>query len=90
MTTRRVRYEVLPTAAADRKADPSLLAWTVTRQGERIATFERQAAAVRFATTTARCAWRACHQLGQVRIKRANGTIRDERTYGADPEKTKG
>lgn len=87
---RRIRYEVLPTAKADRKADPSLQAWTVTRQGERLASFPTQAKAVTFATTTARCAWRSCGQLGQVRIKRPDGTIRDERTYGADPRTSKG
>lgn len=89
-TTRRVRYEVLPTKAADRKADPELLAWTVTRDGERLATHRTKAGAVEFATTTARCAWRTRGQLGQVRIKGRKGKIQDERTYGADPIKTKG
>jgi len=88
--TRRVRYEVLPTSRADRKADPNLGAWTVTRDGERLATRDRKADAVEFATTTARCAWRTRGQLGQVRIKGRKGKIQDERTYGADPTETKG
>lgn len=88
--TRRVRYEVLPTAKADRKADPELLQWTVTRDGDRLATYATQAAAVEFATTTARCAWQTRGQLGQVLIKGRKGKIRDERTYGADPTETKG
>ena len=88
--TRRVRYEVLHTRRADRKADPTLEAWTVTRDGERLATHRRKADAVSFATTTARCAWRTRGQLGQVRIKGRSGKIQDERTYGADPHRTKG
>lgn len=88
--TRRVRYEVLPTSRADLKADPELARWTVTRDGDRLATHDRKVDAIAFATTTARCAWRACGQLGQVRIKGRNGKIQDERTYGADPITTKG
>lgn len=88
--TRRVRYEVLPTRRADRQADPTLEAWTVTRDGDRLGTYARKADAVEFATTTARCAWRTRGQLGQVRIKGRRGKIQDERTYGADPRETKG
>lgn len=88
--TRRVRYEVLPTPKAHRKADAWLGPWTVTRDGERLATKLTQREAVEFATTTARCAWRTRGQLGQVFIKGRNGKIRDERTYGADPIETKG
>lgn len=88
--TRRVRYEVLPTSKADLKADPSLQRWSVTRAGERLGTYATKPPAVEFATTTARCAWRTCGQLGQVRIKGRSGKIQDERTYGADPTDTKG
>lgn len=88
--TRRVRYEVLPTSKKDRARDAWLQPWTVSRDGERLATRPTQAEAIEFATTTARCAWRTRQQLGQVRIKGRNGKIRDERTYGADPRDTKG
>lgn len=86
----RIRYEVLPTAKSHRRADPQLGRWTVTREGERLASHDRKADAVQFATTTARCAWRTRGQLAQVRIKGRDGKIQDERTYGADPTTTKG
>jgi hypothetical protein len=88
--TRRVRYEVLPTAKADREANPALLPWTVTRDGERLSTHQTKAEAVTMATITARCAWQTSGQHGQVRIKGRRGKIQDERTYGADPRASKG
>ena len=88
--SRRTRYEVRPTSKTDLRRNRQLCRWTVARDGERLATFERKADAVQFATTTARCAWRTCGQLGQVLIKARTGKIRDERTYGRDPATTKG
>lgn len=88
--TRRVRYEVLPTRQADLKADPLLGRWTITREGERLATKDAKAEAVTFATTTARCAFRTRGQLGQVRVKTQGGRIVVDRAYGADPAPSKG
>lgn len=86
----RIRYEVLPTPRRDRKADPGLLAWTVTRRGQRLATHDTQAAAVTFASTTARAAWRHCRQASELVIKGRRGKIIDTRSYGRDPATTKG
>lgn len=88
--TRRVRYEVLPTAKADRRADPELKRWTVTRESERISTHERQGEAINVAVHAAHGAYKQRGQLAQVIIKRANGTIKDERTYGDDPPEIPG
>lgn len=88
--TSRIRYEVLPTRKAAMRADPSLLPWMVTRNGECIATCGRKRDAVQTATTAARVSWWERGQLAQVRIKGRDGKIQDERTYGADPRHIKG
>ena len=85
----RIRYEVLPTGRKDRKADPTLLRWSVTRDGERKNTFKLKPDAVESARLQARLE----HDLGQLTqliIKGKDGQIQDERTYGADPERSKG
>ena len=88
--TRRVRYEVLPTAKADRAADPELKRWSVTRDSERISTHDKQGDAINVAVHAANGAFKQRGQLAQVIIKRANGTIKDERTYGDDPPEIPG
>lgn len=87
--TKRVRYEVLPTPKAERKAHPSLRRWSFTRDGERMGTRDTKPEAVEFAVVTARAALKQ-GQLSELIIKRRDGVIQDSRTYGADPEETKG
>lgn len=85
---RRVRYEVLPSTKAERKAGAER--WKFTRDGDTIATRATKAQAVELASTTARCAWKTQQQLGTLKIKGRDGVIQDERTYGRDPIRTKG
>ena len=87
--SRRVKWEVLPI----RKRDLAALApdrWQVTRDGERIATRPTKAKALELAVTTARCAWKTKGTLATLKVKGRSGRITDERTYGRDPETTKG
>lgn len=63
--------------------------WDVKHKGEVVSHHRKQA-------TSERAAVKAGHKaedagrLGQAVLHRANGTIREERTYGADPERSPG
>lgn len=86
----RTRYEVLPTGIRARKEDPTLRAWSITRNGQRLSTEDTQALAIQTAATIARCAWKTQGSRSELRIKGGDGKIRDARTYGADPISSKG
>lgn len=83
----RARWEVLPTSARARKRDPGLLPWTVTRNGERIATFHIKSEAVAFAVTAARTSWKQTGQTATLKIKGRDGQVQTERSYGRDPSR---
>lgn len=91
MSSKRVRYEVLPIPKAQRAGFDR---WKVTRDGVTLATFQHKdgktGGALQFAATVARAAWRDRGELGTLKIKGRDGKIKDERTYGRDPTKTKG
>ena len=63
--------------------------WIVTRGGEPVSNHETQkeseAAAIRAASQVYKDGG-----LGQAVLHKANGMIREERTYGKDPERTPG
>lgn len=88
--TRRVRYEVLPTPKAERKAHPGLRRWSITKDGVREGTQPTKAEAIAIAVLAARESLRASGQRSELVIKGRDGKIQDTRTYGADPEGTKG
>lgn len=86
---RRVRWEVLPIPKRELRAlAPDR--WQATRDGERIHTAPTQAKALELASTAARCAWKTHQRPSTLKVKGRDGRIRDERTYGRDPETTKG
>jgi hypothetical protein len=75
---RRVVYEVRYTKQQDQ--------WQVARRGSGVdATFDRKVEAITDATRRAKAA-----DLGQVVIKKQDGSIQTERTYGQDPRRHKG
>lgn len=65
-------------------------AWTLTRNGKRIACEDTQADAVKAGVSMARARWRDQGQTAELQIRRRDGTIRDSRTYGKDPRRTRG
>lgn len=67
-------------------------AWHITRNGDIIAYEDTQAAATAAAAAAAiaRKRWREDGQLAELQIRRRDGTIRDSRTYGKDPRRTRG
>ncbi|ACP24916.1 hypothetical protein NGR_c11310 [Sinorhizobium fredii NGR234] len=68
---------------------PTKDGWKVAQGGKTISTHETQ----KQAEAAAVKAGRAVHDgggLGQAVLHKSDGTIREERTYGADPKKTKG
>ncbi len=71
----RIRFEVLP-------ADDG--SWDVTRDSIVVANFPVKSLAVQAAADRGRIAWEK-GQLAQLLIKRRDGQIQDERTYGEDP-----
>lgn len=76
---KRIRYEVAPAKGG----------WKVTRAGQWWGAWPKKRAAVAEAVGGARTDLQAGN-LSQLIIKRLDGTIQDERTYGRDPQKTKG
>ena len=89
MSAKRIRYEVLPTSKRDRKADPDLQRWTVSREGLRVQSFRLKDDAVASAVLQARIE-KDLGQVTQLFIKGKDGQIQDERTYGRDPRGSKG
>ncbi|ARP67145.1 DUF2188 domain-containing protein [Mesorhizobium japonicum] len=70
-------------------SSPSKSGWKVTQGGNTVSDHKTQKASEAAATA----AGRAVHKAGglaQAVLHKAKGTIREERTYGADPRKTKG
>jgi hypothetical protein len=76
MATRRVHFEVVPSGNE----------WDVTRDGKKVSHHRTKQNAVDKAAAAAK------REEGdaELRIKRQDGTIQDERTYGHDPRKTPG
>lgn len=77
---KRIRFEVLP----DKEGG-----WSITRDRVVIGTCDRKADAVRYGADRGRAAWKR-GQRAQLFIKGMDGRIQDERTYGRDPERSKG
>ncbi|MER9883113.1 DUF2188 domain-containing protein [Mesorhizobium sp. M0118] len=68
---------------------PSKDGWKVTQSKQTISTHETQKAAEAAAINAGRAA-QGGGGLGQAVLHKSDGTIREERTYGADPVKSKG
>jgi hypothetical protein len=68
---------------------PSKDGWKVTQSKETISTHKTQKAAESAAVAAGRAAL-ASGGKGQAVLHKSDGTIREERTYGADPKKTPG
>ena len=82
-------YEVLPPSKNERWSGV-VFRWEVTKDGDVITRTWIKSMAVRFAVAAAKEAWLNLGEHGTLKIKGRNGVIQDERTYGADPRKTKG
>ena len=63
--------------------------WMVTSGGEPVSNHETQKESEAAAMAAARQVYKD-GGLGQAVLHKANGTIREERTYGKDPERTPG
>jgi hypothetical protein len=70
-------------------SSPSQSGWKVTNNGTTVSNHRTQEASEAKAVALGHKAENA-GGLGQAVLHRANGTIREERTYGADPRKTPG
>jgi Uncharacterized protein conserved in bacteria (DUF2188) len=70
-------------------SSPAKTGWKVTQSGKTISTHDTQKAAEAAAVSAGRAA-EAGGGTGQAILHKADGTIREERTYGADPRRTKG
>lgn len=70
-------------------SSPTKTGWKVTQGGKTISTHDTQKASEAAAIAAGRGAQTEGGK-GQAVLHKANGTIREERTYGADPERTKG
>lgn len=69
--------------------DPDGLGWKVERDGETISRHRKQETSEAAAIKAGRKA-EDDGGLGQAILHKKDGTIREERTYGDDPKKTKG
>lgn len=87
---KRNRYEIRPTSKKEKRENPLRGAWTVTQNGDVVESKDTQKAAIKIAVNIAVHALKARGELGELKIKGRNGRIRDARTYGADPRRTKG
>lgn len=68
---------------------PNKAGWKVESNGRTVSNHRTQAASEAAAVALGHKAQNA-GELGQAVLHKANGTIREERTYGADPRKTPG
>ena len=68
---------------------PSGTGWKVTQSGKTVSNHKTQAAAEAAAIAAGRAAQNDGGK-GQAVLHKADGTIREERTYGADPKRTPG
>lgn len=87
--TKRHRYEVL-TSNKNERWTGVILRWKITYDGAPMSFHRTKAEAVRKAAYVARYYWQEEGVLSSLLIKRMDGTIQDERTYGKDPRETKG
>lgn len=74
---KRTKYEVAPTKGGG--------GWDVKRDGQKVSHHNKKAPAVKKATVEAKKEGNS-----QVRIKKTDGKIQEERTYGKDPYPPKG
>lgn len=82
----RDRYEVGPTDKKHKWLGP----WRVKRNGVVLSYEPTQVSGIEYAVLLARMRLDACGRRAEVVIKNRHGRIRDSRTYGADPRRTKG
>ncbi len=68
---------------------PSSNSWKVERGGKTVSSHRTQKASEKAAIKAGRQALNK-GGLGQAVLHRSDGTIREERTYGSDPRRTKG
>ena len=80
----RDRYEVAPNTTDTGRR------WTLKRGGELLLSADTQAEAVDCAVLLARMRLEERGQTADLVIKGRDGKIRDSRTFGDDPESTKG
>lgn len=80
----RDRYEVAPNTTATGRR------WTLKRNGDLLLSAGTQGEAVDCAARLARMRLEERGQTAELVIKGRDGKIRDSRTYGGDPESTKG
>lgn len=95
-TQKRIRCIVQPSPKKLRLAHPWMVKIPLDPDPDRpsnkgwiISSFPTQGAAIAAAVKSARARWEA-GRLSEVIIKGRDGKIRDSRTYGRDPRKTKG
>ncbi len=69
--------------------NPKGKGWVVEQGGEAVSRHRKQATAERAAVSAGHAAQNA-GGLGQAVLHKKDGTIREERTYGADPKSTPG
>jgi hypothetical protein len=69
--------------------NPNGKGWVVEQSGEVVSRHRKQETAERAAVGAGHAA-RDAGGLGQAVLHKKDGTIREERTYGADPSKTAG
>ena len=82
--SKRERYTVGPSPkGADRP-------WRLTRDGEVLGEWETQGETVEAAVKTCRYRLKVLGALAELQIKGKDGQIKDCRTYGSDPESSKG
>lgn len=82
----RDRYEVGPTNKARKWLGP----WRVKLNGEVVSYEPTQRSAIEYGVLLARGRWEERRIRAEVIIKGTNGRVRDNRTYGFDPRRTKG
>ena len=70
-------------------SSPSKDGWKVTSGGKTLSTYDTQKESEAAAIEAGRSAERK-GGLGQAVLHKADGTIREERTYGSDPERSPG
>ncbi|MDX8495873.1 DUF2188 domain-containing protein [Mesorhizobium sp. VK22B] len=70
-------------------SSPTKDGWKVTEGGKTISTHDTQKASEAAAIKAGHASQNA-GGLGQAVLHKSNGQIREERTYGADPKKSKG
>lgn len=64
--------------------------WVTTTERREVGRHDTQAAAVTDAAALCSTRWQYLRRTSELVIKARNGRIRDTRTYGRDPRRTKG